>query len=73
MKGLEVFAWCIMSNHVHLVFRSIKDQKPDLFKNPDMLKRLNEIDKMEKEDKNHILYAIDALIKSVKFKNIAAL
>jgi len=27
---LEVFAWCIMSNHVHLVFRSIKDQKPDL-------------------------------------------
>lgn len=45
----------------------------DLFKNPDMLKRLNEIDKMEKEDKNHILYAIDALIKSVKFKNIAAL
>jgi len=48
-------------------------EQEDLFKNPDMLKRLNEIDKMEKEDKNHILYAIDALIKSVKFKNIAAL
>jgi len=26
-----------------------------------------------KEDKNHILYAIDGLIKSVKLKNIAAL
>jgi hypothetical protein len=27
--------------------------------------------KMDKEDKNHILYAIDAFIKSVKLKNIA--
>ena len=48
-------------------------EQEDLFKNPDMLKRLNEIDKMEKEDKNHILYLIDSLIKSVKLKNIAAL
>jgi len=38
-----------------------------------MRERLNEIEKMEKEDKNHILYAIDGLIKSVKIKNIAAL
>jgi hypothetical protein len=29
--------------------------------------------KMEKEDKNNILYAIDGLIKSVKLENIAAL
>ena len=29
-KGLEIHAWCIMSNHVHLVFRSINDQKPEL-------------------------------------------
>jgi REP element-mobilizing transposase RayT len=29
-KGLEIHAWCIMSNHVHLVFRSVKDQKPEL-------------------------------------------
>jgi REP element-mobilizing transposase RayT len=21
-KGMEIFAWCIMTNHVHLVFRS---------------------------------------------------
>jgi REP element-mobilizing transposase RayT len=26
-KGLEIHAWCIMSNHVHLVFRSINNQK----------------------------------------------
>jgi hypothetical protein len=38
-----------------------------------ILKRLNEIEKIEKEDKNHIHYAIDGLIKSVKLKNIAAL
>ena len=29
-KGLEIHAWCIMSSHVHLVFRSIKEQKPEL-------------------------------------------
>jgi REP element-mobilizing transposase RayT len=28
-KGLEVFAWCIMSNHMHLVFRSAGDNKPE--------------------------------------------
>jgi len=28
---------------------------------------------MEKEDKNHILYTIDGLIRSVKLRNIAAL
>jgi transcriptional regulator with XRE-family HTH domain len=48
-------------------------EQENFFKDPDMLKRLNEIEKMEKEDKNHILYAIDGLIKSVKLKNIAAL
>lgn len=29
-KGMEIFAWCIMTNHVHLVFRSVKGQKPEL-------------------------------------------
>ena len=29
-KGLEIFAWCIMTNHVHLIFRSIEGQKPEL-------------------------------------------
>jgi len=29
-KGLEIHAWCIMSSHVHLVFRSINGQKPEL-------------------------------------------
>ena len=29
-KGLEIHACCIMSSHVHLVFRSIDGQKPEL-------------------------------------------
>jgi REP element-mobilizing transposase RayT len=29
-KGLEVHAWCIMSSHVHLIFRSIGEQNPEL-------------------------------------------
>jgi len=29
-KAMEIFAWCIMTNHVHLVFRSIKGQNPEL-------------------------------------------
>jgi REP element-mobilizing transposase RayT len=28
-KGMEIHSWCIMSNHVHLVFRSINGQKPE--------------------------------------------
>ena len=27
-KGMEIYAWCIMANHVHLVFRSMGDQPP---------------------------------------------
>ncbi len=29
-KGMEIYAWCIMTNHVHLIFRSIAGQKPEL-------------------------------------------
>lgn len=29
-KQMEIFAWCIMTNHVHLVFRSAGSQKPEL-------------------------------------------
>jgi len=29
-KGMEIYAWCIMTSHVHLIFRSIKGQKPAL-------------------------------------------
>src|SRR5690554_6699620 len=29
-KGMEIIAWCIMTNHDHLVFRSVKGQHPSL-------------------------------------------
>ena len=29
-KNMEIFVWCIMSNHVHLIFRSAGEQKPGL-------------------------------------------
>lgn len=29
-KGMEIHAWCIMTSHVHLIFRSIDNQKPEL-------------------------------------------
>lgn len=29
-KGMEIITWCIMSNHVHLVFRSVMGQYPSL-------------------------------------------
>ena len=45
----------------------------NILKDPEMLKRLNEIEKMDNEDKRSILKVLDGFIKSVKLKNIAAL
>ena len=29
-KGMEIVTWCIMTNHVHLIFRIVDDGKPQL-------------------------------------------
>ena len=29
-KGMEIIAWCIMTNHIHLIFRSVGGQHPSL-------------------------------------------
>jgi len=29
-QGMEIYAWCIMTNHMHLVFRSVNDVKPEV-------------------------------------------
>jgi len=50
-----------------------ESNEKDALKDPLMLKRLNEISSFPDNDKEHILYTIDAMIKSVKIKNIAAL
>ncbi len=28
-KGMEIFAWCVMTSHIHLVFRSVNEEKPE--------------------------------------------
>jgi REP element-mobilizing transposase RayT len=28
-KGMEIFAWCIMTSHIHLVFRSLNGVRPE--------------------------------------------
>ncbi len=28
-KGMEIYAWCIMTNHIHLIFRSINGKNPE--------------------------------------------
>jgi transcriptional regulator with XRE-family HTH domain len=50
-----------------------ESEQENVLKDPDMLKRLTEIEKMEDTDKGHILSVIDGFIKSIKLKNIAAL
>lgn len=43
-------------------------KQADTFKDPAMLKRLNEITNLPETDKEHILYTIDHLLASVKTK-----
>jgi REP element-mobilizing transposase RayT len=28
-KGMEIYAWCMMTNHVHLVFKSVGEYTPE--------------------------------------------
>ncbi len=45
-------------------------EEKNLLKDPKMLKRLNDIATFSKEQKEHILFALDAMIKSVKLDNL---
>lgn len=45
-------------------------ENTETFKDPEMLKRFQDILKFDEKDKEYILYTIDALIKSVKLKSI---
>lgn len=64
-----------ISNHLNTTVGYLlgETDKADLFKDPAMLQRLVELDRMGSEDKNHILHVLDGFIKSVKIKNITAL
>ncbi len=47
-----------------------ESEQSDLFKDPDMLKRFQDINNIAQDDKEHILFALDAMIKSVKLKSL---
>jgi len=45
-------------------------EERELLKDPTMLRRLNDIAKFPENDKNCILYTIDAMINNVKLKGL---
>lgn len=60
-----------ISNHLNTTVGYLlgETDNADLFKDPVMLQRLAELDKMESTVKSHILHVLDGFIKSVKLKN----
>ncbi len=48
-------------------------EQENVLKDPEMLRRLSDIEKMEPTEKDHILFTLDAMIQKIKLKNIAAL
>lgn len=49
-----------------------EDENQDLFKDPDMLKRLKEINNLPEEDKKCILYNLDAVLRDVRTRQAYA-
>lgn len=47
-------------------------KQENILKNPDMLKRINDINALPEKDKEHILYALDSLLQNVKTKQAFA-
>jgi len=58
-KGMEIIAWCIMTNHVHLIFRSVQGEKPQLvlgdFKRFTSKKLVKSIKENHRESRKEIL------------------
>ena len=48
-------------------------EQANIFKDPAMLNRFNEIEKLDPENKSHLLSVVDGFIQALKFKNIASL
>lgn len=47
-----------------------EDEEADLFKDPEMLKRFKDIKNIAPKEREHILYALDAMIKNVKLNSL---
>ncbi|WP_312993577.1 helix-turn-helix domain-containing protein [Chryseobacterium flavum] len=50
-----------------------KTEEVNIFKDPTVLNRFNNIEKLNPENKKHLLSIVDGFIQVLKFKNIAAL
>jgi len=47
-----------------------ENKQSKLLKDPAMLKRLQDIENLPKEDKVHVLYAVDSMLKAAKLKSL---
>src|SRR5690606_2809773 len=58
-KGMEIFAWCIMTNHMHLVYRTVGGFKPEKvlgdFKSVTSRKLVKAIQENPKESRKELL------------------
>jgi REP element-mobilizing transposase RayT len=58
-KGMEIHAWCIISSHVHLIFKSIENNNPELllgdFKRFTSRKVINAIQDNPRESRKEFL------------------
>jgi len=48
-------------------------EEVNVFKDPTMLNRFNDIEKLDPENKKHLLSMVDRFVQALKIKNIAAL
>ena len=48
-----------------------ESKNTNALKDPAMLKRLNDINSFTEKEREHILYALDALIKNAKLNSIS--
>jgi len=58
----------VLNTTVGYLLGETQDQQ--VLKDPSMLKRLNDIMSFSKQEQEHIIYTIDAMIKSAKLKSL---
>ncbi len=55
-KGLEIYAWVIMSNHIHLLIRSQKEELSDVLRDFKSYTSKKIIDEIDSCNENHAEY-----------------
>ncbi len=68
-KGMEIFAWCIMTNHVHLIFRSSSGQTPEQllgdfkrFTSKKIVKAILDNQRESRKDWGHTMKSCDGFV-----------